>query len=140
MTGTPLPNPCPVCGGVVLYGGRGRRPVYCGPECKASTDAESRPLRRRAESDPFLATDLEPVTPELDGSHFTISQERFRAEAASAYDDAAGDPSDGFGVLAFVPDGYAERGARSRRRGEDRAAEWLREHAPEALADFGADY
>lgn len=120
----PLPNPCPACGGVVTYSGRGRRPVHCSSRCKARADADSRPGRRRG----FRQHETRPESPD-----WTLSHDDIRDEAAALTDG----PEDPF-ELGYVPDGYCRRTARPRH--QDPAAHWLAANHPEELADFGEDY
>lgn len=59
-TAFPLPDPCPVCGGVIMYAGRGGRPRYDRPECrrKDRTDYERDRARRARRPAPAVEPEV----------------------------------------------------------------------------------
>ena len=144
-----LPQPCPTCGGPVMYAGRGRRPDYCSRPCRA--------VQRAADKREARAADAAPPAEVPEEVAALVERRRARTAAAprvavrrAAGDDfehverlaeeAFGEGADRFdlGAAGYVVDGYANRTAK--RRDGDPAARWLAENHPEALHDFPADF
>ncbi|MBI1376078.1 MAG: hypothetical protein GC157_01125 [Frankiales bacterium] len=164
----PLPDPCPICSGPLTYGGRGRRPVFCSPRCKAASDAQSRPDRRAAETPEESAASEAKLHAILDRrpAHDLTRRTRDRLVATrgmTTESPKAYLADDGRLSRAFAPDRTRDRPTRraattvddqaldgftldgavkgaSRKREKDPAALWLADHHPEALADFGHDF
>ena len=154
---TPLPAPCPACTGPVVYGGVGRRPVYCSPACHASAKVGRRRARRAA------ARTLPEVLSRERRHSATKSLAELMSHAAAeatltalrqldAQREATLDRAPHPDRPAWAADGqqYRDAGgdfvlddweARPRRpRDADHAARWLAQHHPDALYDFPAAF
>lgn len=132
MLAYPLPDPCPRCSGPVTYKGRGRRPTYCSPACKADADADSRTDRR---SSSWTVADVAALAEEnrrIDNSH-DPDKAHFIAQPLARRTRWSGRQEE----TSTVPDAWMMQ--QSRRRDHDPAAQWLAANHPEALHDFGPD-
>jgi len=156
-----LPTPCPTCAGPVVYSGRGRRPDYCSKPCKAAHDTGTRPERREVADldveEASAATAARAAIDALPESHRTraardsirsrvyrdpsdsaepgsvVSLEAVKQHGVGDEGETQDDPRDG-----FTTDGYVKKNSVSRRK--DPAAQWLAQHHPEELANFGHSF
>jgi hypothetical protein len=146
-TALQLANPCLTCDGPVTYSGRGRRPLYCSPECRRTdrTAYERTRARREAAS---ARQSVDDVDVRLELAKFRrrerIAREGYRlvqreehewlrpdataAEVARLSRDLSDEGRDG-----------REWRRNARPRSKDPAAQWLAENHPKALPDFGPD-
>jgi hypothetical protein len=136
-----LPDPCLVCAGIVTYSGKGRRPLFCSPDCRRAD-------RTRYERDRSQRASASPVTHPLLAE--LVARRRSRV-ATSPYvlvrrtveewmipgDDLRG--TDWHESFVADGDGPGSWRAHARRRSNDAAAQWLAEHHPQELADFPPD-